>query len=91
MPQTTPAPASPKERLAARICRLTNAKGGLDPAPAITELRRRMKAETVDAALAVAIKRGWMRRAGGAFVITPAGAELGTSRSGTRSQRVMPF
>jgi len=59
--------------------------------PAITELRRRMRAETVDAALAAAIERGWMRRAGRAYVVTPAGAELGTSRSGSRSRRVMPF
>lgn len=91
MRQTNPAPIPPAERLAARICKSTNAKGGTDAGPAIAEARRRANAAEVEAAIGVAVERGWLRRDGATYTIMPGGAELGGSRSGKRTRRVLPF
>lgn len=91
MPETMPPPAPPIERLAVRICRLANAKGGTDAGPALDSVRAHMNAFNVSAAIKVAIERGWLRRDGATYAITPAGAELGGSRWGKRRRRVMPF
>ncbi|WP_428673803.1 hypothetical protein [Reyranella sp.] len=91
MPQTTPEPAQPDERLAARICRLANAKGVTNADAAISELRRRFGLVAMNDALQVALDLGWLRRDGATYVVTPTGAGLGASRSGKRPRRVMPF
>jgi len=91
MPQTIPAPAPPAERLAARICRSTNAKGSTDAGPVIAELARRADIGAIGAALSIAQERGWLRRNGDDYIVTPAGAELGRPRWGKRPRRVMPF
>ena len=90
MPQTSTT-LTPADRLAARICRSTNAKGSTEASPAIADLSRRTKIGEIGAALNAALKRGWLRRNGDAYVLTPAGAELGKSRSGKRTGRVIPF
>lgn len=91
MPQTMPPPAPPIERLAARICRLTNAKGATDAGPALDAVRIRTNAAKVSAAIKVAIERGWLRRDGATYAVTPAGVALGGSRSGKRRRRVLPL
>jgi hypothetical protein len=91
MPQTTPAPLPPAERTAARICRRANAKGITDAGPAIAELTRRVGGDKADAAIKMAIERGWLRREADAYVVSPTGAELGAARSGKKARRVMPF
>ncbi len=88
MPQT-PASFTPAERLAAQICRFANARETADAAPALAQFRRRSKA--AGAAVKAALDRGWLRRNGDGYVVTPAGAALGRSRSGKRTGRVLPF
>lgn len=89
MPQT-PTSLTPAERLAARICRSANAQDTTDVGPALAQVRRQSRA-TVNDAIKAALDRGWLRRDGDAYVLTPAGAALGRSRSGKRTRRVSPF
>jgi hypothetical protein len=81
----------PSDRIAARICRSVNAQGSTDAGPAIAALRQRSTATSVEAAIRVAIERGWLRRNGDAYTVTSSGVALGKSRSGKRTGRVMPF
>ena len=88
MPQI-PSSLTPAERLAARICRSANAQDTTDVGPALAQVRHQSRA-TVTGAIKAALDRGWLRRNGDAYVVTPAGAALGQSRSGKRTTRVLP-
>ena len=88
MPQT-PTFHTPAERLAAQICRFANARETADAGPALAQFRKGSKA--TGAAIKAALDRGWLRRDGDTYVVTPAGAALGRSRWGKRTGRVMPF
>jgi hypothetical protein len=90
MPQTS-ANFTPAERLAARICRSANAQDATDAGPAIAKSRHRSRATVVEAAIKAGFDRGWLRRDGSAYVVTPAGAALGCLRSGKQTGRVMSF
>lgn len=91
MPQTVPAPSDPAERLAVRIVKLANTPGDGDIGPVIAETKRRRGTKPTDAAIKVAIEKGWLRPEGPSYSVTPAGVELGVSRAGKRTRRVMPF
>ena len=91
MPQTMPKPASLAERLALRMCKRANAIGSTDASPHIAQMKRQSSAGVVSAAINIAVERGWLRREGDAYVVTPTGAGLGGARSGKRIGRVMPF
>lgn len=91
MPKNISAPVPPIERLAARMIKLANAQGTRDIGRAVALLKRRAGIVAIDAAVNLAIEKGWLRRDGGSHTVTRIGVELGASRSGKRTPRVIPF
>jgi hypothetical protein len=91
-PKPPPPPVHPLERFAVRICQSTNTTGLADAGPAIRSSKLRGRGVSVDEAVAVAVEKGWLRRSGGTYLVTDAGAKLGgRPMSRLKTRRVLPF
>ncbi len=83
MPQTPDIPYTRGAVGRADICRLANARGTADIGPVLAQVRRRSSTTITSAAIKAALDRGWLHRDGDSYVVTPSGAALGRSRSGS--------
>jgi hypothetical protein len=80
------------ERLAKRICKAANARDTKDVDAVIATFKQRSKVVVVDAAVAVAVAKGWLRVDGSTYALTQVGVDMGRqSRAGQRARRVIPF
>jgi len=78
--------------LARRICKAVNARDTEDVDAVIARFKQRSKIVVVDAAVAAALAKGWLRADGGTYALTPVGVAMGRqSRAGQRVRRVTPF
>jgi hypothetical protein len=80
------------ERLARRICKAANARDASDAADVIASFKQRSRIAVVEAAVALAVAKQWLRFDGATYALTQSGAEMGrASRTGQRTRRVSPF